>query len=90
MEKAFAAGYDPSLELAKTHFPQRSNSNGETVDVDEYDLVGWGEHLRRREQDTVDHIVHGKEYGHYYLLLGPKVFCSFLTCLPAKFDVLTI
>jgi hypothetical protein len=77
MEKAFAAGYDPSLELAKSHFPKRSDSNG--VDDDEdYDLVGWTEHLRRKEQDTVDHIIHGKEHGHYFLLLGPKVRCSFL------------
>ena len=78
MENAFAAGYDPSLELAKTHFPQHSDSNEETVDSssddDEYDLVGWTEHLRRKEQDTVDHIIHGKEYGHYFMFLGPKVY----------------
>ena len=76
MEKAFAAGYDPSLELAKSHFPERSNSNGETVDDDDTELR-WAEHLRRKEQDTVDHIIHGKEYGHYFLLLGPKVSAHF-------------
>ena len=73
MEKAFAAGYDPSLELAKSHFPDRSESN---VDGDDYDLR-WTEHLRRKEQDTVDHIIHGKEFGHYFMLLGPKVSAHF-------------
>ena len=88
MEKAFAAGYDPSLELAKSHFPERSGSNGEAVDGDDYD-VRWTEHLRRKEQDTVDHIIHGKEYGHYFMLLGPKV-CSFFKFLLAIFNVLPI
>ena len=76
MEKAFAAGYDPSLELAKSHFSDRSGSNGKAVDSDEYDRH-WTEHLRRKEQDAVDHIIHGKEYGHYFLLLGPKVSAHF-------------
>ena len=76
MEKAFAAGYDPSLELAKSHFPKRSGSNGGTVDGDDYDLR-WTELLRRKEQDAVDHIIHGKEHGHYFLLLGPKVSAHF-------------
>ena len=77
MEKAFAAGYDPSLELAKSHFPKPSDSSGETVDSDDYDPIGWTEHLRRKEQDTVDHIIHGKEHGHYFMFLGPKVSASF-------------
>ena len=76
MEKAFAAGYDPSLELFKSHFPERSGSNGVIVDGDGHDLP-WTELLRRKEQDAVDHIVHGKEYGHYFLLLGPKVSAHF-------------
>ena len=83
MEKAFAAGYDPSLELAKPHFPEQSNSNGGTADgdFDDYDK-SWTKHLRRKEQDTVDHIIHGHEYGHYFLLLGPKVsICSFFKFL---------
>ena len=72
MEKAFAAGYDPALELAKCHIPRRSDSDGEAIHGDfDYD---WTEHLRRKEQDAVDHIIQGQEYGHYFLLLGPKVF----------------
>ena len=74
MEKAFAAGYDPSLELAKSHFPGRSDSNGGSVDGDFDD---YHHHLRRKEQDTVDHIIHGQEHGHYFLLLGPKVSAHF-------------
>lgn len=74
MEEAFAAGYDPSLELAKSHFPERSDSNnGGTADHDQR----WTEQLRRKEQDSVDHIIHGKEHGHYFLLLGPKVSAHF-------------
>ena len=33
----------------------------------------WTQHLRRKEQDLVDSIVHGAETGHYYMFLGPKV-----------------
>lgn len=29
--------------------------------------------MERREQETVDSIMEGKEAGHYYLFLGPKV-----------------
>jgi hypothetical protein len=74
MEKAFAAGYDPALELAKFHIPRGSNSDGETIygDFDDHDQP-WTEHLRRKEQNAVDQIIHGEEYGHYFLLLGPKV-----------------
>ena len=83
IEDSFAAGYDPSLELAKSHFPERSASNGETVD--DYDLVHWTEHLRRKEQDIVDRIIHGHECGHYFMILGPKVSNSFLKLLLAIF-----
>ena len=76
MEQAFAAGYDPSLELAKSHFPARSGSDGDTADDVDYELP-WTEHLRRKEQDTVDHIIHGNEHGHYFMLLGPKVSARF-------------
>jgi hypothetical protein len=77
MEKAFAAGYDPALELA-TH----SNTQKQTVEnkLDELTFDDDGTepltpsgHLRRREQDWIDRIVHGAEAGHYYVLLGPKV-----------------
>ena len=85
MEKAFAAGYDPSLELAKSHFPERTDSNGETVDGDDHDPC-WTEHLRRKEQDTVDHIIHGIEHGHYFMLLGPKVIALFYNSCSQMFD----
>lgn len=69
IEGAFAAGYDPALELA-THMAQ-TKPTGEDLD---YDLDGpWTEHLRRKEQDMIDRIVHGGEHGHYFILLGPKV-----------------
>jgi len=76
MEDAFAAGYDPALELAKVHTPRRSDSDGEAMDDDAFDDHGpWTENLRRKEQDAIDHIVHGDESGHYFMLLGPKVIC---------------
>lgn len=75
MELAFAAGYDPALELA-THSAQQVDI------VDDLDEVAfdselseprtWSGHLRRREQDWIDRIVHGTETGHYFVLLGPK------------------
>ena len=43
--------------------------------VDEVDVgdSSWTKHLRRKEQDTLDRIVHGAETGHYYMILGSKV-----------------
>ncbi|EMD33137.1 hypothetical protein CERSUDRAFT_87468 [Gelatoporia subvermispora B] len=69
IEIAFSAGYDPALELAihgkkrQEQLPEESSWGSETP---------WTEHLRRDEQDLVDRIVHGKEGGRYYILLGPK------------------
>jgi hypothetical protein len=85
MEKAFAAGYDPALELA-THSGKLQPAVEEELDELTFDNDGAQQptmpsgHLRRREQDWIDRIVHGAETGHYYVLLGPKVkaacFCS--------------
>lgn len=81
MERAFAGGYDPALELAQ-HSNRKAEDAGaaELDELDEltFDGLGAGQltasgHLRRREQDWIDRIVHGAETGHYYVLLGPKV-----------------
>ena len=53
-----------------------STENQQMTDaVDEVDVgdSSWTEHLRRKEQDTLDRIVHGAETGHYYMILGSKV-----------------
>ncbi|KAH8087821.1 hypothetical protein BXZ70DRAFT_899534 [Cristinia sonorae] len=72
IELAFAAGYDPALELA-SHGKVRGTEGVDIPDDMEWDLDGpWTQHLRRKEQDLVDRIVHGAETGHYYMLLGPK------------------
>ena len=69
IEIAFAAGYDPALDLANSS-RDRNQSVPEEL---EWDLDGpWTQHLRRKEQDLVDSIVHGTEPGHYFVLLGPK------------------
>ncbi|THH33035.1 hypothetical protein EUX98_g1147 [Antrodiella citrinella] len=69
IELAFAAGYDPALELA-SHGKTRDPHIPEDID---WDMDGpWTQHLRRKEQDLLDSIVHGAETGHYYMLLGPK------------------
>ncbi|KAK7691757.1 hypothetical protein QCA50_005158 [Cerrena zonata] len=69
IEIAFAAGYDPALELA-SHGKHRDPTIPEELD---WDMDGpWTQHLRRKEQDAVDQIVHGAETGHYFMLLGPK------------------
>ncbi|KAF9469981.1 hypothetical protein BDZ94DRAFT_1243679 [Collybia nuda] len=69
IEDAFAAGYDPALELA-THQTKKviQASAGEL----NFDESPWTEHLRRKEQDCIDRIVQGREPGHYFVLLGPK------------------
>lgn len=81
MEEAFEAGYDPALELA-THLKRKITKEEEAVlhDLLETDISGpWTQHLRRKEQDIVDQIVHGAETGHYYMFLGAKVRSFSLT-----------
>lgn len=81
MELAFAPGYDPALELAQHSLKQaNADVDGELDELDELTFDNQGTepltlsgHLRRREQDWIDRIVHGAETGHYYVLLGPKV-----------------
>ncbi|EJF57530.1 hypothetical protein DICSQDRAFT_173867 [Dichomitus squalens LYAD-421 SS1] len=73
IEKAFAGGYDPALELAQ--HPVRRPTQPEVFEEDGlgWDLdEPWTQHLRRTEQDLIDRIVKGEEVGHYYILLGPK------------------
>ncbi|KAJ7039044.1 hypothetical protein C8F04DRAFT_1086923 [Mycena alexandri] len=75
IENAFAAGYDPALELATyQNKPPKSQQQKEDSVADlEFDEDGpWTEHLRRKEQDWIDAIVKGEEPGHYFVLLGPK------------------
>jgi len=67
MEVAFAPGYDPALELGK-HI-----KIGRGVDDLKEGVNAEVENLRQKEQAVVDSIVHGKEPGHYFLLIGPKV-----------------
>ncbi|KAF8918241.1 hypothetical protein CPB85DRAFT_1214477 [Mucidula mucida] len=56
IEKAFEAGYDPALELATVQTKGSQKDNDSDID----------------EQDRIDHIVQGRESGHYFVLLGPK------------------
>ena len=77
MEKAFAPGYDPALELA-THPIKQQQEVKEELDELTFNIGGTQPttsdgHLRRREQDWIERIVHGAKTGHYYVLLGPKV-----------------
>ena len=69
IELAFEAGYDPALELARFHTGEMAASEDSEFEGDE----PWTEHLRRKEQDTIDLIIQGEEPGHYFMLLGPKV-----------------
>ena len=86
MELAFAAGYDPALELAnraanKLPSPSPTDATStspglSTTDKSEAEGgMGWWETppLRRDDQDTLDRIVHGDESGRYFMILGPKV-----------------
>lgn len=82
MEQAFAAGYDPALEVASHGKTQSQDDEDNDLDLDELapgsgdgkeHQVTWTGDLRRREQDWIDRIVHGKEAGRYFVLLGPKV-----------------
>lgn len=77
IEIAFAAGYDPALELAN----YKKDSDESVSEEFDWDKDGpWTQHLRRKEQDLLDSIVHGTEAGHYFFLLGPKV-CLLDPCI---------
>ncbi|KZV73988.1 hypothetical protein PENSPDRAFT_648388 [Peniophora sp. CONT] len=73
IEKAFEGGYDPALELA-VHAKKNAESRNFSEAIDELEVEDgpWTKHLRRREQDILDLIIHGKEHGHYFMLLGAK------------------
>ncbi|KAI0262547.1 hypothetical protein BC834DRAFT_890694 [Gloeopeniophorella convolvens] len=73
IERAFQGGYDPALELAV--YAKKSMQNEHATDaVDELEVEDgpWTKHLRRKEQDILDKIIHGEEKGHYFMLLGCK------------------
>lgn len=73
IERAFAPGYDPALELAKAHTTKKHPGEHDKHDlVFNEDNSPWTENLVRKEQDLIDRIVHGEEAGHYFMLLGPK------------------
>lgn len=57
----------------------RSRPMTDTNDeLDSQSENGFGtEHLRRKEQDFLDRIIHGSETGHYFMILGCKV-CHYL------------
>lgn len=70
IEEAFSAGYDPALELSKQHTRRPSDDFDDEFPED----VGpWTSELRRKEQGFVDDVIQGREPGHYFMLLGPKV-----------------
>ncbi|PPQ87484.1 hypothetical protein CVT25_008220 [Psilocybe cyanescens] len=72
IENAFAAGYDPALELAKAHTTKKVPPDENAADPLFSEDEPWTQNLRRKEQDIIDHIIHGEEAGHYFMLLGPK------------------
>ncbi|KAG5652847.1 hypothetical protein H0H81_003409 [Sphagnurus paluster] len=87
IEDAFAAGYDPALELATHQTKRRAAETDELGDLVYEEGSEWAEKLRRKEQDQIDRMVQGQEPGHYFMLLGPKgagkgtmVFDSMAAC----------
>jgi hypothetical protein len=48
--------------------------NRHVTDADDEGHDSWTKRLRRKEQDTLDRIIHGDETGHYYMILGCKVW----------------
>ncbi|EIW52035.1 uncharacterized protein TRAVEDRAFT_40788 [Trametes versicolor FP-101664 SS1] len=76
IEKAFAAGYDPTLALSanatgKSGRSRAGASGGERT----RHIQGASrstQHVRRGQQDEIDSAIQGKEVGRYFVLLGPK------------------
>ncbi|KAF8273393.1 hypothetical protein EI94DRAFT_1563817, partial [Lactarius quietus] len=75
IEQAFQGGYDPALELA-VHAKSSMRKQPVTDAINELESQGengnWTQHLRRKEQDFVERIIHGAETGHYFVILGCK------------------
>ncbi|KAI0057888.1 hypothetical protein BV25DRAFT_1811633 [Artomyces pyxidatus] len=73
IETAFKGGYDPALELA-VHAKRAAETRQFSEAIDELEIEDgpWTQHLRRKEQDILDRIIHGAETGHYFMLLGCK------------------
>lgn len=77
MEIAFEPGGDPALLLANHGISSGSLLKGTsesllaTSEVSEESLA-WIDSVRREEQAVIDSIIHGKEHGHYFLIMGPK------------------
>jgi hypothetical protein len=63
------------MEVGTNYLKRSQTSSQESEDQE----VPWTEHFRRHEQNTIDSIMKGEEHGHYYVLLGPKVFQIHLT-----------
>jgi hypothetical protein len=80
MEGAFAAGYDPALEVGKLH--HRKHQEHHPGSIFEYEMQEDDDkdgdedkiHPRivRPEQDLVDKIVRGENVGNYWILMGCK------------------
>ncbi|KAI0301558.1 hypothetical protein B0F90DRAFT_1718166 [Multifurca ochricompacta] len=73
IEQAFQKGYDPALELV-VHAKKSLENRHMTDAIDELEVQDgpWTEHLRRKEQDILERIIHGAETGHYFMILGCK------------------
>ncbi|CAA7260530.1 unnamed protein product [Cyclocybe aegerita] len=84
IEAAFSPGYDPALELAKHHTTKKAPVDDTSVEPLFEEEEPWTQTLRRKEQDTIDHIIHGQESGHYFMLLGPKACMLHLILLLEK------
>lgn len=89
MEGAFAAGYDPALEIGKlrhnhlhhhhkhhSQTPAPSPSVGpgdDDAEAEEEEEEPVPTHIKRHEQARVNRIVSGEEVGSYWLMIGSKV-----------------
>ena len=65
------------------HAKKNAESRNFTEAIDELEVEDgpWTKHLRRREQDILDTIIHGRESGHYFMLLGAKVLFALFSSL---------
>lgn len=78
MEGAFAAGYDPALEVGKLHHKKhlldhhRHHPHHTAAKEEEDDEEEPRPQIIRKEQDLVNKIVRGEMVGNYWLLMGSK------------------
>ena len=74
MARAFEPGFETALQLINHGSRTRTGNWDPKARSTDLTHVDWASEVPRDEQGAIDAIVHGVDHGHYFLLMGPKVW----------------